>query len=102
MLINNEMHHGEAIEEKISLSGRFGLWIGFHPFSQEQYISVTRQWVDKLFAKLGSQLVWTEETRLAAIQWGYDKGDNSGRIAYQFALHWVGMQLLERHRKGTK
>ena len=97
MLINNEMHHGEAIEEKISLSGRFGLWIGFHPFSQEQYINVTRQWVNKLFARQGSHLAWNDEARAAAIQWGYDKGDNSGRIAYQFACRWVGIRMLELH-----
>ncbi|HIJ88235.1 MAG TPA: ATP-binding protein [Desulfuromonadales bacterium] len=101
MLINNEMHHGEAIEEKISLSGRFGLWIGFHPFSQEQYVNVTRQWVNKLFVKQGSPLAWNDEARAAAIQWGYDKGDNSGRIAYQFACRWVGMRLLEHHQTAS-
>lgn len=96
MLINNEMHHGEAIEEKISLSGRFGLWIGFHPFSQKQYVSVTRQWVDILFARQGSSLVWDDAAEAAAIQWGYDKGDNSGRIAYQFACRWVGARMLQQ------
>lgn len=101
MLVNNEMHNGEAIEEKISLSGRFGLWVGFHPFSQDQYLSVTRQWVDKLFAKQGSSLVWTDETRAAAIKWGYDKGDNSGRIAYQFACRWVGIQMLKLQQTAT-
>jgi predicted AAA+ superfamily ATPase len=101
MLINNEMHHGEAIEEKISLSGRFGLWIGFHPFSQEQYVNVTRQWVNKLFSKQGSALVWNDDTRAAAIQWGYDKGDNSGRIAYQFACRWVGIRMLEQHKTAS-
>lgn len=95
MLVNNEMHYGEAIEEKISLSGRFGLWIGFHPFTQEQYITVTEQWVNKLFVKQGSKLRWTKEARAAATQWGYDKGDNSGRIAYQFASRWVGAELLK-------
>jgi predicted AAA+ superfamily ATPase len=98
MLVNNEMHYGEAIEEKISLSGRFGLWIGFHPFTQEQYVNVTRQWVDKLFSKQGTRLTWTEETRAAAIQWAYDKGDNSGRIAYQFACRWVGKQMLKQQQ----
>jgi predicted AAA+ superfamily ATPase len=98
MLINNEMHHGEAIEEKISLSGRFGLWVGFHPFSQEQYVNVTRQWVNKLFTKQGSPFVWNDEAQAAAIQWGYDKGDNSGRIAYQFACRWVGIRMLEQQK----
>jgi len=101
MLVNNEMHYGEAIEEKISLSGRFGLWIGFHPFTQEQYITVTRQWVNKLFAKQGSGLRWTDEVRAAAVQWAYDKGDNSGRIAYQFACRWVGAELLKAQRLGN-
>jgi predicted AAA+ superfamily ATPase len=95
------MHHGEAIEEKISLSGRFGLWVGFHPFSQDQYVCVTRQWVDKLFAKQGVSFVWTEETRAAAIQWAYDKSDNSGRIAYQFACRWVGKQMLKQRQEGA-
>ena len=102
MLINNEMHHGEAIEEKISLSGRFGLWVGFHPFSQEQYVNVTRQWVNKLFAKMGSPLVWNDDARAAAIQWGYDKGDNSGRIAYQFACRWVGIRMLEQQKSPSR
>ena len=48
MLVNGEIHHGEAVEEKISLSGRFGLWVSFHPFSQDQYLTVVRQWVEKL------------------------------------------------------
>ena len=101
MLINSEMHHGEAIEEKISLSGRFGLWVGFHPFNQDQYISVARQWVVKLFAKQKSPLAWNEEARAAAIKWGYDKGDNSGRIAYQFACRWVGIQMLKHLQTGS-
>jgi predicted AAA+ superfamily ATPase len=101
MLINNEMHHGEAIEEKISLSGRFGLWIGFHPFSQKQYVSVSRQWVEKLFARQGSSFTWDDEAEAAAIQWGYDKGDNSGRIAYQFACRWVGARMLQRQDAAT-
>lgn len=94
MLVNNEMHHGEAIEEKISLSGRFGIWVAFHPFSQEHYVTVVRQWIEKLSAQQAVVLPWTEEAREAAIQWGYDKGDNSGRIAYQFACRWVGAQML--------
>lgn len=99
MLVNNEMHYGEAIEEKISLSGRFGLWIGFHPFTQDQYITVTHQWVDKLFMKQGSNIRWNDETRAAAIQWAYEKGDNSGRISYQFASRWVGAELLKTDRE---
>lgn len=94
MLVKNELHHGEAVEEKISLSGRFGLWVGFHPFSQEQYLEVVGQWVGKLCSKAGASDQWNEEGRQAAILWTQQKGDSSGRIAYQFATHWVGKRLL--------
>ena len=94
MLVKNELHHGEAVEEKISLSGRFGLWVGFHPFSQEQYLEVVGQWVSKLCAKAGACDQWDEEGKQAAILWSQQKGDSSGRIAYQFATHWVGKRLL--------
>ncbi|HEX9079298.1 MAG TPA: ATP-binding protein [Desulfuromonadaceae bacterium] len=94
MLVNNEIHHGEAVEEKISLSGRFGLWVGFHPFSQDQYLEVVRQWVGRLCARMGTAPVWGAEERQAAILWSQQKGDASGRIAFQFATHWVGKRLL--------
>ena len=96
MLVNNEIHHGEAVEEKISLSGRFGLWIGFHPFSQEQYLEVVRQWVMKLSQQCNVASVWCADGEKAAIEWAYTKGDNSGRIAYQFATDWVGTALLRQ------
>jgi len=96
MLVNNEIHHGESIEEKISLSGRFGLWVAFHPFSQEQYLCVVRQWVKKLCLKNGVDLAWRKDDEDEAILWSQQKGDRSGRIAYQFAGNWVGHRLLER------
>ena len=94
MLVNNEIHHGEAVEEKISLSGRFGIWVGFHPFSQDQYLDVVHQWLLKLCARHGAALPWDKETRDEAILWSRQKGDRSGRIAYQFATLWVGRKLL--------
>jgi len=100
MMVEGEIHHGEAVEEKISLSGRFGIWVSFHPFSQEQYLSVVRQWVKKLCAKSGAQLEWTKEAQDEAILWAQKKGDWSGRIAYQFAGNWVGRSLLEARQKG--
>jgi len=96
MLVNNEIHHGESVEEKISLSGRFGLWVAFHPFSQEQYLCVVRQWVKKLCRKCGADLEWGKGDEDEAILWSQQKGDRSGRIAYQFAGNWVGHRLLER------
>jgi uncharacterized protein len=98
MLVNNEIHHGEAVEEKISLSGRFGIWVAFHAFSQEQYVAVVRQWVAQLCAKNGATLEWTREAEDAAVAWSNKKGDRSGRIAYQFASHWVGENLLRTRR----
>jgi uncharacterized protein len=94
MLVEGEIHHGESVEEKISLSGRFGLWVGFHPFSQDQYLDVVRQWAEKLAVKSGLLLQWDKEAADAAILWAQKKGDRSGRIAYQFAGNWVGGKLL--------
>jgi len=96
MMVEGEIHHGEAVEEKISLSGRFGLWVGFHPFSQELYVDVVRRWVDRLAAKAGTPLEFTPDAEAAAILWAQRKGDRSGRIAYQFACDLVGRVLLER------
>ncbi len=94
MMVEGELHHGEAVEEKISLSGRFGLWVSFHPFTQEQYLEVVQQWTDKLCRKSGVTLPWSGEAQDAAILWSQKKGDRSGRIAYQFASNWVGRSLL--------
>jgi predicted AAA+ superfamily ATPase len=95
MMVEGEIHHGEAVEEKISLSGRFGLWVGFHPFSQDLYVDVARRWVEKLCEKAGASLAWTREAEAAAIHWSQKKTDRSGRIAYQFACDWVGRRLIE-------
>lgn len=96
MMVEGEIHHGEAVEEKISLSGRFGIWVSFHPFSQDQYLEVVHRWIDKLCTKSGTTVEWSREIRDEAILWAQKKGDRSGRIAYQFASHWVGQQLLAR------
>jgi predicted AAA+ superfamily ATPase len=95
MMVNGEIHHGESVEEKISLSGRFGVWVAFHPFSQDQYLEVVKQWMEKLSLRNRTELPWTAEAREAAILWSQKKGDSSGRIAFQFASHWVGKSLLD-------
>jgi len=74
MMANGEIHHGEAVEEKISLSGRFGIWVGFHPFSQDLYVEVVRRWVEKMCAKHGACLPWTKEARDESILWSQRKG----------------------------
>jgi predicted AAA+ superfamily ATPase len=95
MLVNNEIHHGESVEEKISLSGRFGLWVGFHPFTQDQYVDVTRQWTEKVAKLNGFAFEWTKDIAKEAIDWSHAKGDRSGRIAWQFANQWVGRAMLK-------
>jgi len=97
MMFNNEIHHGEAVEEKISLSGRFGLWVAFHPFTQDQYLKVVRTWVDKLCVHGKFNVEWDKECERQAINWSQVKGDCSGRIAYQFACDWVGRSLLQQN-----
>ena len=94
MMVEGEIHHGEAVEEKMSLSGRFGLWVAFHPFSQDLYVDVTRRWAERLAAAAGVALPWTKEAADDAILWSQRKGDRSGRIAWQFARAWVGREAL--------
>jgi predicted AAA+ superfamily ATPase len=96
MMVEGEVHHGESVEEKMSLSGRFGLWVAFHPFSQDLYVDVVREWIGKLTEKLGVKLDWSDAAKQEAILWSQKKGDRSGRIAYQFACDWVGRRLMER------
>jgi len=100
MMVEGEVHHGEAVEEKISLSGRFGLWVGFHPFSQELYVDVVRRWGEKLAAQHGVALAWTKGAQDEAILWSQRKGDRSGRIAWQFACDWVGRSVMARRAGG--
>jgi uncharacterized protein len=98
LMVEGEIHHGESVEEKISLSGRFGIWVAFHPFSQDQYLDVVRQWVGKLAGRCGAEVPWDPACQQAAVLWSQKKGDRSGRIANQFASNWVGQCLLNRAR----
>ncbi|TDX31523.1 hypothetical protein DFO67_103120 [Modicisalibacter xianhensis] len=91
-LVGDELHHGDAVEEKISLSDRFGLWLAFHPFNQDTYLEACRHWV----GQLGAGLDWSEEAREEAVRFATLRGGRSGRAAWQFACHWVGRQGLER------
>jgi len=81
---DGEIHPGETTEEKISLSERFGLWLSFYPFDQEQYLDIADHWVDRLGGKA------SEESRKAALLWALERGFRSGRVAWQFARDWVG------------
>jgi uncharacterized protein len=83
-LVDGEIHHGEGVEEKISLSDRFGIWLSFYPFTQEQYLTVVRHWLRRLGADP------TPDAERAALQWALRRGSRSGRTAWQFARDWAG------------
>ena len=95
-MVNNEVHYGEGVEEKISLADRFGLWVAFHAFSQEQYLQVVRQCLEILCREQQISLDWGGEVEEAAIAWSHEKSKRCGRTALQFARHWVGRALLKR------
>ena len=85
-LIDGEIHPGEGVEEKISLSDRFGLWIAFHPFTQDQYLAIVHHWLGRLKATSRSP----ETVDPAALRWALQRGSRSGRTAWQFARDWAG------------
>jgi len=91
-----ELHESEAVEEKISLSDRFGLWLSFHPFRQQAYLEVVEHWVNRLTQQHGIEGCWNDDARAAALRWALARGVRSGRTAQHFARHWVGRTLLER------
>jgi uncharacterized protein len=85
--IDGEIHPSEAIEEKISLSERFGLWLSFYPFDQDQYLEIVRVWL----THFGINKM-TASTRASALQWALTRGSRSGRVAWQFVRDFSGQQ----------
>ena len=83
---DGEVHPGEVIEEKISLSERFGLWISFYPFSQEAYLLIVVQWL----SALGVAPDLITKARPEALVWALERGSRSGRVAFQFARDFAG------------
>ena len=83
---DGEVHPGEVVEEKISLSERFGLWVSFYPFSQDEYLTVVNQWL----AHHGVPTSEFDAARPQALVWALERGSRSGRVAYQFARDYVG------------
>ena len=84
--VGDEVFPAESVEEKVSLSERFGLWISFYPFSQDDYLAAADHWL----GHHGWQQGMTEEVRTAALQWSLMRGSRSGRVAGQFARDWCG------------
>jgi hypothetical protein len=84
--VGEEIHPGETVEEKISLSERFGLWVSFYPFDQDEYLKIVAHWL-KTF---GCTQKDADSAREEALQWSLQRGSRSGRVAYQFARDWAG------------
>ncbi|HWP20284.1 MAG TPA: ATP-binding protein [Burkholderiaceae bacterium] len=83
---DGEVHPGEVVEEKISLSERFGLWISFYPFSQDEYLAIVAQWL----RHFGLDEAAIESARQESLIWALERGSRSGRVAYQFARDYAG------------
>ena len=89
-VVDTEIHLGDALEEKISLSERFGLWISFYPFNQEEYLAIVVYWLQQMgINKLD------DEERADALRWAHARGTRSGRSAWQFARDLAGRKQLD-------
>src|SRR5882724_6287762 len=83
---DGEIHPGEVIEEKISLSERFGLWVSFYPFSQDEYLAIVAQWL----RSYGVAEDAIAAARQESLVWALERGSRSGRVAHQFARDYAG------------
>ena len=86
--VGDEIHPGETVEEKISLSERFGLWVTFYPFDQDEYLEIVEHWLKTSAAP-------RDDAHEEALQWALQRGSRSGRVAYQFARDWAGRAFKE-------
>ena len=89
--VGTEVHEAEAVEEKISLSERFGIWLSFYPFDQDAYLDIVEGWL----SALGAPVPDAETMRRAALQWALGRGSRSGRTAWQFARDWAGKARMK-------
>ena len=91
--VGDEVHPGESVEEKISLSERFGLWVSFYSFNQDEYLAIVYYWLSYLGVPvlgIGGGGTDREEVRREALQWALLRGSRSGRVAWHFARDWAG------------
>ncbi len=93
---DGEIHPGETVEEKISLSERFGLWVSFYPFRQEEYLDIVAHWL----AHFGCAANEIDDARGDALRFALERGSRSGRVAWQFARDWSGQARLKPKRSG--
>ncbi len=84
-MVDGQLHPSDSIEEKISLSDRFGLWLSFHPFTQDQYLAVVEQTLK------ARGLEMNEEVRIESLRFATSRGSRSGRIAFQFGAYWESL-----------
>ena len=94
--VGEEVHPGESVEEKISLSERFGLWISFYPFSQDDYLAAVAGWLDAFGVGAPKSPRDAELRTREALQFALYRGSRSGRIAWQFAKSFAGAAALKR------
>jgi predicted AAA+ superfamily ATPase len=85
-LENGEVHPGEVVEERISLSERFGLWVSFYPFSQDEYLAIVAQWLRSMAVSENA----IAQARQESLVWALERGSRSGRVAFQFAKDYAG------------
>ncbi|MGL4666624.1 MAG: ATP-binding protein [Saezia sp.] len=95
---DGEVHPGEVVEEKISLSERFGLWLNFYPFGQDEYLVIVEQWLKHF----GVNDVPMNEVHEEALIWALERGSRSGRVAYQFARDFAGRLGVQEKNSATK
>ena len=95
--VKGELQQSEAMEEKVSLSDRFGLWIAFYAFSQDRYLDAVRLAVAREARERKVEIPYTPELEREAIQWSHDKSKRCGRTAFQFSKNYVGRFLLPTH-----
>jgi len=86
----DEVNPYETTDETVSLSDRFGLWLSFYPMNQETYLNIVGHYLQ------AEGIEWTDKVRHEALLWSSSRGGRSGRVAYQFARHWMGQQLLNQ------
>ena len=90
--VDDEIHPGETVEEKISLSERFGLWLSFYPFDQDEYLAIAGHWL----REYGVPAAQAEAAREEALQWALMRGSRSGRVAWQFARDYAGQHNSQK------
>ncbi|MEO7729228.1 MAG: ATP-binding protein [Burkholderiales bacterium] len=92
--VDDEIHPGETVEEKISLSERFGVWVSFYPFDQDEYLEIVARWLAHF--KVAGAI--SDGVRQEALQWALQRGSRSGRVAWQFARDWAGRTRIARSK----